>query len=60
MITDNHKQSKGSDWIDIIWASYENAFVNANCTVHFLYGLLLKSNWEMAQKKNTTGHLQRN
>ncbi|MGG9960606.1 hypothetical protein [Ferruginibacter sp. SUN106] len=29
MITDNHTQKKGSDWIDIIWASYENAFVNA-------------------------------
>lgn len=29
MITDSHKQKKGSDWIDIIWASYENAFVNA-------------------------------
>lgn len=29
MMTDSHKQKKGSDWIDIIWASYENAFVNA-------------------------------
>jgi GH43 family beta-xylosidase len=29
MMTDNHKQKRGSDWIDIIWASYENAFVNA-------------------------------
>lgn len=29
MITDSHKQKRGSDWIDIIWASYENAFVNA-------------------------------
>ncbi len=29
MITDSHQQKKGSDWIDIIWASYENAFVNA-------------------------------
>ncbi|MEO5889393.1 MAG: hypothetical protein ABIQ31_04030 [Ferruginibacter sp.] len=29
MITDNHTQRKGSDWLDIIWASYENAFVNA-------------------------------
>jgi hypothetical protein len=29
MMTDNHQQKKGSDWIDIIWASYENAFVNA-------------------------------
>jgi hypothetical protein len=29
MTTDNEKQKRGSDWIDIIWASYENAFVNA-------------------------------
>jgi hypothetical protein len=29
MMTDNHTQKKGSDWLDIIWASYENAFVNA-------------------------------
>lgn len=29
MMTDSHKEKKGSDWIDIIWASYENAFVNA-------------------------------
>jgi len=29
MMTDSHNQKKGSDWIDIIWASYENAFVNA-------------------------------
>jgi hypothetical protein len=30
MMTDSHEQKRGSDWIDIIWASYENAFVNAN------------------------------
>lgn len=29
MITDSYKQKRGSDWIDIIWAAYENAFVNA-------------------------------
>jgi hypothetical protein len=29
MMTDSHTQQKGSDWIDIIWASYENALVNA-------------------------------
>jgi hypothetical protein len=29
MITDSMQQKRGSDWIDIIWASYENAFVNA-------------------------------
>lgn len=29
MMTDSHAQNRGSDWIDIIWAAYENAFVNA-------------------------------
>ena len=29
MMTQSHTQGKSSDWIDIIWASWENAFVNA-------------------------------
>ena len=29
VMTDDHSEKKGSDWIDIIWASYENAFINA-------------------------------
>lgn len=29
MMTDSMGQKRGSDWIDIIWAAYENAFVNA-------------------------------
>jgi len=29
MMTDDHSQARGSDWIDIIWAAHENAFVNA-------------------------------
>ncbi|HWS00529.1 MAG TPA: hypothetical protein VN249_07920, partial [Prolixibacteraceae bacterium] len=29
MMTSDHSEKKGSDWIDIIWASYENAFINA-------------------------------
>ena len=37
MMTDSEKQQRGSDWIDIIWASYENAFVNAK-----LYHALVK------------------
>jgi len=37
MMTDNHTQKRSSDWIDIVWASYENAFVNAN-----LYHALVK------------------
>ncbi|HXD79408.1 MAG TPA: hypothetical protein VN616_16440 [Puia sp.] len=37
MMTDSEKQKRGSDWIDIIWASYENAFVNAKL-YHALVG----------------------
>jgi hypothetical protein len=29
MMTQSHTQGKSSDWIDIVWASWENAFVNA-------------------------------
>ncbi|MEI6681206.1 MAG: hypothetical protein WCO44_01185 [Bacteroidota bacterium] len=29
MMTGSQAEKRGSDWIDIIWASYENAFVNA-------------------------------
>jgi hypothetical protein len=29
MMNDSVKQKKSSDWIDVVWASYENAFVNA-------------------------------
>jgi hypothetical protein len=29
MMNNNHTEQRSSDWIDIIWASYENAFVNA-------------------------------
>ena len=29
MMTDSHAQQKGSDWIDIVWASFENGLVNA-------------------------------
>jgi hypothetical protein len=29
MMTDSHTQQRGSDWIDIIWASHENSLVNA-------------------------------
>src|SRR5262249_30678984 len=29
MLTDSCAQAKGSDWLDVVWASYENALVNA-------------------------------
>ena len=49
MMTDSHTQKRGSDWIDIIWASYENAFVNAK-----LYHALVL--WAAIEKQlgNTT------
>jgi hypothetical protein len=31
----SHNEKKGSDWIDVIWASWENAFINAK----FYYAL---------------------
>lgn len=44
MMTDNEHQKRGSDWIDIIWASYENAFVNAK-----LYHALIK--WAAVERQ---------
>ena len=29
MMTKSHKEGKGSDWIDVVWASHENALINA-------------------------------
>jgi len=29
MVNNNIGEKKGSDWLDIVWASFENAFVNA-------------------------------
>ncbi len=37
MMNANQDEQKSSDWIDIVWASYENAFVNAK-----LYYALVK------------------
>jgi hypothetical protein len=42
MMTDDHRAARGSDWIDVIWASYENAFVNAK----LYYALTLWSDLE--------------
>jgi hypothetical protein len=44
MMPDSHGEKKGSDWIDIIWASYENAFVNAE-----LYFAL--NNWSAIERQ---------
>lgn len=42
MMTDSHTEKKSSDWIDIMWASFENAFVNAK----LYYALTLWSDVE--------------
>ncbi len=42
MMTDSCKQQRGSDWIDIIWASYKNALVNAE--LYYALGL-----WSQAE-----------
>jgi hypothetical protein len=42
MVNDSYKQKRGSDWIDIIWAAHENAFVNAK----LYYALTLWSDIE--------------
>lgn len=44
MMTDSYKDKRGSDWIDIIWAAYENAFVNAK-----LYFALTK--WSIIERE---------
>ncbi|HWZ02378.1 MAG TPA: hypothetical protein VNX40_02140, partial [Mucilaginibacter sp.] len=44
MMTDNESEKRSSDWIDIIWASYENAFVNAK-----LYHALVK--WAAVERQ---------
>ena len=42
MMTSYHTEGKSSDWIDVIWASHENAFVNAE----LYYALVLWSDIE--------------
>ena len=60
MMNDSHTQKRSSDWIDIIWASYENAFVNAK----LYHALLLWSGIEQqlgnAKKRLITQILQPN
>ncbi len=28
-MTDSHSEAKGSDWIDVVWAAFDNGFINA-------------------------------
>jgi hypothetical protein len=44
MVNDSYKDKRGSDWIDIIWAAHENAFVNAK----LYYALTL---WSAIEKQ---------
>jgi len=56
MMTDSTAQKRGSDWIDIIWASYENAFVNAK----LYHALILWADIEkqLGNKAKATYYLQ--
>jgi len=29
VMTDSHAEAKGSDWIDVVWAAFESAYINA-------------------------------
>lgn len=42
MVNNSHTEQKSSDWLDIVWASFENAFVNAK----LYYALTLWSDIE--------------
>ncbi len=50
MMTDSRQQQKGSDWFDIVWASHQNALVNAE----LFYALTL---W--AQSEDALGNPER-
>jgi hypothetical protein len=52
MMTDSYKDKKGSDWIDVIWASYENAFINAKLYL----ALKLWGNMEELLKDDVHSH----
>lgn len=43
MVDKNIRQKKSSDWLDVVWAGFENAFVNAQ-----MYGALIK--WAGCEK----------
>jgi hypothetical protein len=53
MMTDSHKEAKGSDWMDVVWAAYENALVNAQ-----MYWAM--SRWaELEELLGDAGHAKR-
>ena len=62
MMTDSCKEQRGSDWIDIIWASYENALVNAE--LYYALGLwagaeeTLGDQAQAARYRNFAAHLK--
>ena len=55
MLTDSHKEGRGSDWLDIMWASWENAFVNAEV----YWALTLWSDLEILLGDTTTAESYR-
>ncbi|HLO82106.1 MAG TPA: hypothetical protein VK166_14155 [Chitinophagaceae bacterium] len=52
MKTDSHTQKRGSDWIDIIWASHENAFVNAK--LYYALSLWAKIETQLGDEAKAT------
>lgn len=56
MMTGSHQQKRGSDWLDIIWASYENAFVNAKLYHALVLWAAIERELGSAQKGTYYGH----
>jgi len=52
MMTGSHLQKRGSDWIDIIWSSYENAFVNAKLYHALVLWATIEKQLSNKQKEN--------
>jgi hypothetical protein len=55
LMTDSHTEQKGGDWLDIIWASYENALINAK----MYYALTLWADVEEQLGDNTRSEIYR-
>ena len=54
MMTDSDKAQRGSDWIDIIWAAYENALINAELYYALGYGRGRKRRWVIRPSGNVS------
>jgi hypothetical protein len=52
MVNDSYKDKRGSDWIDIIWAAHENAFVNAKLYYALTLWSAIEKQLDNSQKAN--------